>query len=77
MVQTTNHAELRHRQCIDPSESFPKERIRELWERAEIDLSIDVTEGTPHVVDDAILVAKGEKRPTITTILRRGRSEWP
>jgi len=71
MVEITNHAELRYRQRVDATEPFPRERLRELYEKAQIDSSADVSEGVARVAGDVILVVKERSRPVVATVLRR------
>jgi len=72
MVQVTKHAELRYQQRVDEAEPYPKQQLRELYENAEIDSSVSISEGTLYVADEAVLVIKDESHPVIATVLRRG-----
>jgi len=68
-MQITQHAELRYRQRVNPTEPFPRERLRELYDRAER-VPDAVESGVGYVAGEIILAVKHGREPVVTTVLR-------
>jgi hypothetical protein len=72
-MQITDHAELRYRQRVDPTEPFPRSRLRELFEKAER-VPGAVEDGVGYVAGEIVLAVKHGREPVVTTVLERGRA---
>jgi hypothetical protein len=68
-MQVTEHAILRYRQRVDPAEPYPRQRLRELYERAERAPEA-VEHGVGYVVDGVVLAVKHNREPVVATVLR-------
>ena len=68
-VQVSEHAKLRFQQRIDPSEPFPADRIRDMFDRA-TPTQEQVDDGIGWAADGAILVTDSAQQ-VVKTILHR------
>jgi hypothetical protein len=67
MPEITEHSALRYRQRINPSEPYPKQRLREAVESGE-PVEKDDIDGRAVELDGGVAVLKDG---TVTTVLRR------
>lgn len=68
-IDVSEHAKLRFRQRVDPTEPFPADRIRDLFDRA-TPTREQVDEGVGWAADGAILVTDSGQE-VVRTVLRR------
>jgi len=68
-IEITNHAQLRYRQRVDPSEPFPADRIREMLQRA-TPTREQVDDGLGWAAGNCVIVTDSAQQ-AVKTILRR------
>jgi len=70
-IDISEHAKLRFRQRVDPSEPFPADRIRELLDRA-TPTQEQVDDGIGWAADGAVIVTDSAQQVVKTVLNRRG-----
>ena len=70
-IDISEHAKLRFRQRVDPSEPFPADRIRDMLDRA-TPTREQVDEGVGWAAGGAIIVTDGAQQVVKTVLNRRG-----
>ena len=70
-IDISEHAKLRFRQRVDPSEPFPADRIRDMLDQA-THTREQVDEGVGWAAGGAIIVTDGAQQVVKTVLNRRG-----